>query len=103
MNYSKWQKFLSGLVLFSLFFSVTVRVPIGNFGAHAGSSNFYNLVSIIVDEATYGDISSDLNRYAEDIQGVLENTRVAIFPTPDNTTPFQIASLNESLYFEGYK
>jgi hypothetical protein len=44
-----------------------------------------------------------LNRYAEDIQGVLENTRVAIFPTPDNTTPFQIASLNESLYFEGYK
>jgi hypothetical protein len=100
MNYSKLQKFVSGLILFSLFFSVTIRVPLGSFGVHAGSSDFYNLVSIIVDEGTYGDISSELTRYAEDIQGVLENTRVAIFPTPDNTTPFQITSLNEALYFE---
>ena len=103
MKHSKLQKFISSLILFSLFLSITVRAPIWGLGVHAGSSDFYNLVSIIVDEGTYWDISSELNRYADDIQGVLENTRVAIFPTPDTTTPFQIASLNESLYFEGYK
>jgi len=103
MKHSKLQKFISSLILFSLFLSITVRAPIWGLWVHAGSSDFYNLVSIIVDEWTYGDISSELNRYADDIQGVLENTRVAIFPTPDSSTPFQIASLNESLYFEWYK
>jgi len=28
---------------------------------------------------------------------------VVILPTPKNTSAFKIASLNESLFFEGYK
>jgi hypothetical protein len=58
------------------------------------------LVSIIVDEDTYSKINSELKRYALDIQGVLENTKVVILPTPKNTDAFNIASLNESLYYE---
>jgi len=60
-------------------------------------------VSIIVDTDTYSDIDSELERYAKDIQGVLENTKVVILPTPINTPAFNIASMNEALYYEGYK
>jgi hypothetical protein len=41
-----------------------------------------------------------LERYAEDISSVLDNTQVVILPTPASATAYQIASLNESLYFE---
>jgi len=58
------------------------------------------LVSIIVDEDSYDEVSVEINRYATDIQGVLENTKVVILPTPINTKAFNIASLNESLYYE---
>lgn len=103
MKYSKIQKFISSFVLFSLLFGITFRVPFFNYSTYAGSSDFFNLVSIIVDEDSYWKIDSELKRYAQDIQGVLENTKVVILPTPKNTDAFNIASLNESLYYEWYK
>ena len=103
MTYSRVQKSLSFLLLFLLFFSVTIRVPLPSFFVNAGTSSYYDLVSIIVDEDTYRETGNKIRRYAEDIQSVRENTRVAIFPTPLDATPFQIASLNESLYFEWYR
>ncbi|MDP2089997.1 MAG: FG-GAP-like repeat-containing protein [Candidatus Gracilibacteria bacterium] len=102
MNYSKFQKFISSFLIFSLLFSISFRVPF-NFDTFAGSSDFYNLVSVIVDEDTYDELKSEINRYSKDIQGVLENTKVVILPTPVNTPAFNIASLNESLYTQGYK
>jgi len=66
----------------------------------AGEKDFYNLVSIIVDEETYPEIKSKLVRYSQDIQNTLEDTRVVILPTPSTASVVDIASLNESLYFE---
>ncbi len=103
MSYSKIQKFLSSLVLFSILFSITVRVPFYNFSAFAGSSDFYDIVSVIVEEEIYDDIKMEVNRYAADIEGVLDNTKVIILPTPKDTDVFNIASVNEALYFEWYK
>ncbi|MFK7779531.1 MAG: hypothetical protein QM490_00025, partial [Candidatus Gracilibacteria bacterium] len=103
MIHTKIQKFISSLILFSLLFGITFRIPFINYSTYAGSSDFYNLVSIIVDEESYDEIDTELKRYALDIQGVLENTKVVILPTPKNTDAFNIASLNESLYYEGYK
>jgi len=67
MYYSKIQKFISSLLLFSIFFSLTLRVPFFDFKTFAKNTEFYNLVSIIVDENTYNSIHSELNRYAKDI------------------------------------
>jgi len=103
MKYTKIQKFISSFIIFSLLFGTTFRVPFFQFSTFAWSSEFFNLVSIIIDEDSYNEISSEINRYASDIQGVLENTKVVILPTPKNTDAFNIASLNESLYYEGYK
>ena len=105
MNFSKFQKFTSSALLFFLFFSFTIRVPFLWFfywEADAGSETYYNLVSIIVEESKYNAIKSELERYASDVQSTLENTRVVILPAPENADPFNIASLNESLYFEWY-
>jgi len=103
MQYTKIQKSLSSLLLFSMFFSLTFRIPFFDFKVFAWSSEYYNLVSIIVDEDTYDEVKSEIKRYANDIQGVLENTKVVILPTPVNIPSFNIASLNESLYFNWYK
>jgi len=67
---------------------------------YAGEKEFYNLVSIIVDEENYDELKSTLVRYSRDIQANLENTRVVILPTPVSASVLDIASLNESLYFE---
>ena len=66
----------------------------------AEKTEFYNLVSIIVEEEIYKDIDDKLERYAKDIQVVLENTRVGILPTPMERKAFNIASLNETLYYD---
>ncbi|MDD2870584.1 MAG: VCBS repeat-containing protein [Candidatus Gracilibacteria bacterium] len=103
MNYSKFQKFTSSFLIFALLFSITFRVPYFDFKTFAGNDQFYNLVSIIVDQKSYDAVKSEIDRYSRDIQGVLENTKVVILPTPSNTPAFNIASLNESLYTEGLK
>lgn len=105
MNYSKFQKFTSFILIFSLLFSITFRVPFFEFlkTVKAEDDNFYSLVSIIVDEDTYQKIWNKIDRYAKDIQWVLENTRAVILPVPTDADAIDISSLNEWLYFEGYK
>jgi hypothetical protein len=102
MNYTKIQKFTSSFLLFSMLFSITFKVPFFDFSASASSNEYYDLVSIIVDEKTYSKISSEIKRYSKDITNVLENTKVVVLPFPETATAFDIASMNESLYFEGY-
>lgn len=71
--------------------------------AFADNEEFHNIVSLIIDEDTYGSLQGKIIRYARDVQNVLENTRVVITPAPSDASPLDIASLNESLYFEWYK
>jgi len=103
MNYSRAQKFLSFLVIFSLFFSITFRVPIFHSSLYAKTNDYRDIVSILVNENVYSKIRSEVEKYADDIWSVLDNTQVIILPTPSNATSYQIASLNESLYFDGIK
>jgi hypothetical protein len=53
MNYSRFQKFISGLLIFSLLFSITFRFPLPSFLASADNNEIFDLVSIIVDDDTY--------------------------------------------------
>jgi hypothetical protein len=102
-RFSLLKKSISSILIFSLLFSFTFRIPFMAYidsRVFAEKSEFYNLVSIIVEENIYNNIKEKLNRYALDIQGVMENTRVVILPTPNTADVFNIASLNESLYFE---
>jgi len=105
MGYSSFQKIISAILIFSLLFSITIHIPLLTFlpQASADEEKFYNIVSILVDEDTYNEARSQLIRYSRDIQGVLENTRAVILPVPKDADPLDIASLNEKLYFEGYK
>lgn len=104
--YSRLQKFISSLLIFSLLFSFTFRFSFFGFiwsKVLAKDNKIYSLVSIIVDEEIYSDIKTEVETYAKDIQNTLEETRVIILPTPKDASSFQIASLNESLYFDWYK
>ncbi len=105
MNYSKIQRIISAILLIFFVFTFVINVQIYPFikKAQASSWDFYNLVSILVDNEIYKDIEPEVERYAEDIQWVLKNTRAVIVPVPKTATPFQIASLNEWLYFDWYK
>ncbi len=103
MNYTNFQKFLSSFLIFLMLTSITLRIPIFNILLYADATQYYDIVSIIVDEDTYSSISSELNRYSRDISGILDNTRVVIMPVPEDVTDFEIASMNESLYFDWYK
>jgi hypothetical protein len=33
----------------------------------------------------------------------LNNTKIIVLPVPDNATPYEIASINEALYYDGHK
>jgi hypothetical protein len=66
----------------------------------ASNKEYYNLVDIIVDKNTYNKLESEIKRYASDIQSYLNNTKVVILPLKENSSSFDIASLNESLFFE---
>ncbi|MDR1988348.1 MAG: hypothetical protein LBQ24_06600 [Candidatus Peribacteria bacterium] len=100
MSYNRLQKFISGLLIFSLLFSITFRFPLPNFLVSADSNEIFDLVSIIVDEDTYSKLKSEVDRYGKDVSSVLENTKTVILPISKGTTAFQIASMNESLYYE---
>ena len=106
MILQKLQKILAGFLIFCFLLTFVFRVPlemIFPYSAFAEQRDFYNLVSTLVDEDTYAEVKSKLVRYSKDIQNVLENTKVVILPTPSDASVYDIASLNESLYFEGYK
>lgn len=103
MNYNKFQKFTSSFLIFFLLFSITFRFPIGNIDVLADNRDYYDLVSIIVDSETYYEIDSELKRYSKDISSNLENTKVVILPVDKETSVYQIASMNEALYYQWYK
>lgn len=103
MIYTKFQKFISSFLIFSLLFGITFRVPFFDFLASASWDDYYDIVSILVDEKTYSDTSSEIKRYSKDITNVLENTKVVVLPFPDDASTYDIASINESLYYEWYK
>ncbi len=106
MKYKNYQKIISGLLIFFLLFSITFKWTEFSFfpsKAEASSKENFNLVSVIVSEDIYSSVKSKLDRYAHDIEWVLKNTKVVIIPTPSNSSSFQIASLNESLYFDWLK
>ena len=101
MQYSKFQRFTSFFVLFFFLFSTTINFPISESSVYADDEWYKNIVSIIVDEDMYGSVWGSLSTYASNISKQLENTKVVILPTPSTASAYQIASLNESLYFEG--
>lgn len=103
-NYNKIQKFLSFLLIFSILFSFTIHTSFFSFlwTIFASDTKNYNVVSIFVQEEIYDDVKSSVDTYARNIQKVLENTKTMIVPIPGDTHPFNIASLNEKLYFEWY-
>ena len=103
MKYSNIQKFISYILLFLFFVNISINIPPIVSLVLARESSFYSLVSIIVDEKTYSEIKPELDRYSRDISNVLENTKVVILPVPENASVFQIASMNEAMYFDGYK
>ncbi len=106
MKYKNWQKILSSITLFFLFFSITFRLPffsIFSSSVFAEKTDFYNLVSIIVNEDIYDQVKNKVERYANDIQWALENTRAVILPVPSNASAFELASINEGLYFDWFK
>lgn len=103
--YSKLQKFTSFFLIFFLLASFSFRLPFIWLLSYtfAVQTPFHNIVSIIVDEEIYSSVKNELERYSMDIQWVLENTKVIILPTPKKTSAFNIASLNESLYYDWLK
>jgi hypothetical protein len=84
---------------------MTVHIPFFSLfsSVSADEQKFYSMVSILVNEDIYDEVRSKLIRYSQDIQGVLENTKVVILPVPTDASVLDVASLNEKLYFEGYK
>ncbi|MDD5769409.1 MAG: hypothetical protein PHE25_00425 [Candidatus Gracilibacteria bacterium] len=102
-NYTKFQKFISFLLIFSILFSFTINIKFFGFigTIFASDNKYYNIVSIFVEDNIYNDIKNDINIYAKNIQNTLENTKTIIIPTKSDEDPFNIASVNEKLYFEG--
>ncbi len=106
MNYSKIQKIISSFLLFIFFFGQIFWLSFfslfSNF-VYAENTEFHDLVSIIVKEKIYDRLENEIKRYAEDIQKYLDNTKVIILPITSGTSAFSIASMNEKLFYEGYK
>lgn len=109
--YTKIQKFIASLLIFSTFFSFTFNITLEWLiqTIFAWDNTIYNIVSIVVQEEIYdtsvfsSSIKSKIEDYAKNIQKTLPNTKVLIFPMPKTTSPFSIASLNEKLYNQWYK
>lgn len=103
-NYTKIQKILSSFLIFSILFSFTIQTPVFQLVGtiFAADTTNYNVVSLFVQEELYPSIKSGVDTYARNIQKTLENTKTMIIPIPSDTHPYNIASLNEKLYFEGY-
>jgi hypothetical protein len=69
-NYTKLQKFISFLLIFTILFSFTINVSFFSFVGNifAADNTKYNIVSIFVDDSIYPNIKNEVNRYASDIQ-----------------------------------
>jgi len=104
MQYNSFQRFTSSVLIFAILFSFTVQMPFFSIlnRLFAADENYYNIVSLIVQEEIYPQIEASVNQYAKNIQKALENTKTVIIPVPGETHPYNIASINEKLYFDGY-
>ena len=97
--YTKIQKFIASLLIFSTFFSFTFNITLEWLiqTIFAWDNTIYNIVSIVVQEEIYdtsvfsSSIKSKIEDYAKNIQKTLPNTKVLIFPMPKTTSPFNIA------------
>ncbi len=99
-SFSRIQKYLSGLLILTLFFTQTVQVNWFD-KTNAGVGAYRDIVSIIVDSQTYNALEGDIKNYAKNIQTYLGQTRTAIVVVDENTLSSVIATKNESLYYEG--
>ncbi len=103
-NYTKIQKILSFTLIFSIFFSFTFNITFLGFiwQIFAQDATKVKVVSIFVQQEIYRQVSSQIKRYAQDIQWVIPDTRTMIIPVSSQEHPYNIASLIEKLYFEWY-
>lgn len=103
-NYTKIQKTLSFLLIFSILFSFSINITFFSFVGQifAWDATRMKVVSIFVQEEIYNQVESEVKRYASDIQWVLADTRTMIIPVSSQEHPYNIASLIEKLYFEWY-
>jgi len=104
MQYNSFQRWTSSVLIFAILFSFTVQMPFFSIlnRLFAADENYYHIVSLIVQEEIYPQIEASVNQYAKNIQKTLENTKTVIIPVPGDTHPYNIASINEKLYFDGY-
>lgn len=103
-KYTKLQKIIANILIFSLLFSSSVNISFFSFvqKIFAQDDTKYDLVSIFVQDDIYSDIKDIVDRYARDISGVLQNTKTIIIPTKKSQNPADIVALNEKLFFEWY-
>lgn len=98
-SFSFIHQYTSAVLIFVLFLSQTINVTFFD-KTEAATTDYRDIVSIIVDEATYSALRPKIRTYANDIQGYLKNTRVTLFVAPSNARPEVIAAHNEELYYE---
>jgi hypothetical protein len=98
-GYSFIQQYTSVILVFVLFLSQSIQVSFFD-TTEAATTDYRDIVSIIVDEDTYSALRPKIRLYAEDIQNTLKSTRVSIFVAPQNARPEVIAAHNEELYYE---
>ena len=61
-----FQQYISAFLIFALIVSQTIQVSFFD-QADAAIADYRDIVSIVVDEDTYGELRTSIRRYAEDI------------------------------------
>lgn len=98
-QYSRLQRSISYFLIFTIFFVNSFQVSFFDKTWAEWIKNI-ELISVIVYEKVYDSLKSRINRYAEDVQAKLNNTKVLIYKVPEDITPQKIAALNEKLFYE---
>ena len=89
MGFYILQKFLASIMLFVFFFGQITGISLISLFSnttYAQNKEYHNLISVIIDNNTYDKIKDKVDRYAEDIQNYLNNTRVVILPIKKDTS-----------------
>lgn len=98
-SHTFFHQYTSAILIFLLFISQTIHVSFFD-RAEAGTTDYRDVVSIIVDPATYSSLRGKINQYAKDIQSYQKDTRTVIVITSSDTPPQAIAAKNEKFYYE---
>ena len=98
-RFSFFHQYISVILVFVLFLSQTIHISFFD-RTEAATTDYRDVVSLIVDEDTYNALRPKIRQYANDIQGYLKSTRVSIFVSPSNARPEILAAHNEKLYYE---